>query len=144
MLRFLAGVASSLLLVAAGFFLWKSYGAQENPIPPAPSAPPFVSTLQRQAPPEPPAAPDKSKEEKRFARADKDKDGRITRAELLAPRRKAFAKLDTNGDGRLSFEEWTVKTADKFGGADADKDGALSAAEYATTRPKPVKRKCAC
>ena len=47
--------------------------------------------------PEPPEATPKSREEKRFSRADKDKNGRIEREELLAPRRrKAFAKLDKN------------------------------------------------
>jgi Ca2+-binding EF-hand superfamily protein len=41
-----------------------------------------------------------------FDRADKNKDVRITRDELLQPRRKAFAKLDKNRDGRLSLDEW--------------------------------------
>ncbi|HEX6410520.1 MAG TPA: EF-hand domain-containing protein [Sphingomicrobium sp.] len=58
----------------------------------------------------PPEATPKSREEKRFSRADKDKNGRIEREELLASRRKAFAKLDKNGNGSLSFEEWAVKT----------------------------------
>jgi len=84
-----------------------------------------------------------SKEQKRFARADKDKDGRITLAELVDPRRKAYAKLDLNQDGKLSFEEWAVKTIDKFNEAVADKNKALSAAEYAATAPK-VKPKPAC
>ena len=74
--------------------------------------------------PEAPSADPKSKEEKRFARADKDDDGRITLAELVEPRRKAFAKLDLNRDGKLSFEEWAVKTIDKFDDADADKSKA--------------------
>ena len=92
-----------------------------------------------------PAAPAKSREEKRFARADKDDDGKITRAELLEPRRKAFAKLDANGNGALSFEEWAVKTSDKFSGADADGNGALTPAEYEATKPKKRgKPKCSC
>ncbi|HVL29695.1 MAG TPA: EF-hand domain-containing protein, partial [Sphingomicrobium sp.] len=95
---------------------------------------------------EPPEATPKSREEKRFARADKDDDGRITAAELYEPRRKAFAKLDTNGNGVLSFEEWAVKTIGKFEGADKDRSGWLTPAEYATTAPKPPKKKarCAC
>jgi Ca2+-binding EF-hand superfamily protein len=59
-----------------------------------------------------PSADPKSKEEKRFARADKDENGRIALAELVEPRRRPFAKLDVNGDGKLSFEEWAVKTID--------------------------------
>jgi hypothetical protein len=92
-----------------------------------------------------PEATAKSREEKRFNRVDKDKDGRIVVEELLQPRRKAFAKLDTNGDGRLSFEEWAVRTIDKFQDADADRNAQLSRAEYATTAPKPSKKpKCRC
>jgi hypothetical protein len=86
----------------------------------------------------------KSREEKHFSRADKDKNGRIEREELMAPRRKAFAKLDTNGNGMLSFEEWAVKTVGKFDGADKDRSGWLSPTEYATTAPPPPKRKPRC
>ena len=142
MLRFVAGVVSALLLVGAGFFFWTSWAQQEQPVPPAPVQGPFVE--QRPPIDMPPAAPEKSKEEKRFARADRDDDGRITREEMLEPRRKPFAKLDTNSDGRLSFEEWATRTVTKFDGADADKDGALTPAEFETTKPKPVQRKCAC
>lgn len=146
MLRFLAGVASALLLVGAGFFVWKGQAEQEQLLPPAPPQASFVTPLrQGAAPPEPPSAPARSKEQKRFARADKDDDGRITRAELLQPRLKAFAKLDRNGNGSLSFEEWAVKTSEKFAGADKDRSGWLDSAEYRTTAPKPAKpRKCAC
>ncbi|HWH22477.1 MAG TPA: hypothetical protein VNT25_04190 [Allosphingosinicella sp.] len=148
MFRFLAGVASTLLLVAAGFFVWKSRAESEQLIPPAPKQANFVTPLQQQAggpPPMPPSAPEKSKEQKRFARADKDDDGRITKLELLQPRQKAFAKLDKNGNGSLSFEEWAVKTVEKFSGADKDRSGWLNAAEYQTTAPKPPKKKkCAC
>jgi hypothetical protein len=63
-----------------------------------------------------PAADPTSKEQKRFARADKNEDGRITLAELVEPRREAFAKLDVNSDGRLSFEEWAVRTIDNVPG----------------------------
>ena len=95
--------------------------------------------------PEPPEATPKSREEKRFSRADKDKNGRIEREELLAPRRKAFAKLDKNGDGKLAFEEWAVKTVGKFAGADKDRSNWLSPAEYASTAPPPPKKKrCSC
>jgi hypothetical protein len=146
MLRFLAGVVSALLLVGAGFFIWKSRAGQETNIPTAPKAAAYAGSILRpQDLPEPPAASEKTKEEKRFARADKDDDGRITRAELLDPRRKAFAKLDTNGNGSLAFEEWAVKTVEKFAGADGDGSGWLTPAEYETTKPKArPKPKCNC
>jgi Ca2+-binding EF-hand superfamily protein len=93
-----------------------------------------------------PEASAKSREEKRFSRADKNKDGKIESEEIFGARRKAFAKLDTNGNGALSFDEWAAKTIQKFQGADADKSGWLTAAEYAATAPPPPKHpsKCAC
>lgn len=89
-------------------------------------------------------ASEKSREEKRFARADKDDDGRVTPAELFEPRRKAFAKLDKNGNGSLSFEEWAGRTVDKFASADKDRSGWLTPVEFATNAPKAPKRKAVC
>jgi hypothetical protein len=148
MLRFIAGGASALLLIGAGFFLWVSRAERDNPVPPAPEAAIGDEDERTSASTGPPQASEKTREEKRFGRADKDKDGRITLEELYQPRRKAFAKLDSNKDGRLSFEEWAISTSEKFGGADADRSGSLSAAEFATTKPK-VRAKarpksCAC
>ena len=91
-----------------------------------------------------PAADPQSKEEKRFARVDKNDDGRISLAELVEPRRQAFAKLDRDQDGKLGFEEWAVKTIDKFEGADGDKNALLTAFEYAATAPKPKARTATC
>lgn len=83
-----------------------------------------------------PEATDKTREQKRFDRYDKDRDGSITRGEYLLPRTKAFAKLDTNHDGMLSFDEWAVKTENKFAMADKDKSGAMSPAEFLATAVK--------
>jgi hypothetical protein len=141
--RYLAGLASCLLVIIGAVLLWQGRAdkAEAVPLPPPPNkAPGLVRPLT-----EPPQASPKSREERRFARADKDDDGRITAAELFEPRRKAFAKLDTNGNGSLSFEEWAVKTVGKFQGADKDRSGWLTPAEYATTAPPPPKKKrCAC
>ena len=140
--RFLAGAAACFLLLTGAFLLWQGR-AQETPL--LPPAPPAMATPSMIAPGPAPEASPKSREEKRFSRADKDKNGRIEREELYAPRRKAFAKLDKNGNGTLSFEEWAVKTIDKFGGADKDRSGWLTPAEYASTAPPPPKKKkCAC
>lgn len=140
---FVAGALACLLVLTGGFFIWKSQAESEAPIPPAPKAP--LMTPMAQPVPMPPAADAKSKEEKRFARADRDDDGRITRAELLQPREKAFAKLDRNGNGSLSFEEWAVTTTTKFAEADGDRSGWLTPKEYETTKPKArPKPKCAC
>jgi EF hand domain-containing protein len=145
MLRWGAGLASALLLIAAGFFIWNGRGGPGDAVPPAPEAAALMSPLRQPAVPRPPEASEKSKEEKRFARADKNKDGRITIDELYLPRRKAFAKLDGDKDGRLSFEEWAASTAEKFAKADADRSGWLGAREYEATKPKQkAKPRCRC
>jgi hypothetical protein len=145
MLRFFAGAVSTLLLIAAGFFIWRSQAEQDNPVPAAPDQTALVTPLRQGRVAEPPASSEQVREEKRFARADLDDDGRISREELMSPRRKAFARLDANGDGRLAFEEWAVKTGEKFAAADADKSGSLTAGEFektkAKSRPKP---RCNC
>ena len=102
------------------------------------------TTTDAEDPAVPEAAP-ATREQKRFNRYDKDRDGRITRDEYLAARRKAFAKLDANGDGRLSFDEWAIKATTKFAAADKDASGAMTAAEFATTavkRKAPSRAKC--
>ena len=151
MLRFFAGAGSALLAVIAGFFIWKGQAEADDPVPPAPQARGLLTPLaqvegsrqgERLRPPE---ASEKSKEEKRFARADRNDDGRIALAELYEPRRKAFAKLDSNGNGSLTFEEWARSTGEKFAKADRDRSGALTPQEYETTKPKTKpKPKCRC
>ena len=146
MARFLAGVASCFLLLTGAFLLWQGR-AEEPAVKAAPmprmAAAPAPMTLS--AIPAAPFADAKSKEEKRFARADKNEDGRVSLAELVEPRRKAFAKLDVNQDGRLAFEEWAVKTIDKYEEANDDKNGWLTPAEYAATAPKrKAKPACSC
>ena len=144
MARFLAGALASFLMMTGAFLLWQGQ-AQETPElrpPPPPTAAPSMVANKPLVAPE---ATPKSREQKRFDRADRDNDGRIVVEELLQPRRKSYAKLDTNGDGRLSFEEWAHTTIDKFKGADANRDRILTRAEYATTAPKPRKKpKCSC
>ena len=142
MARWLAGFAGFLLIIVGGVIALQGR-AEEPSLPPAPQ-PRLAAAVPLSPIPNAPEADPESKEEKRFARADKDEDGRITLAELIEPRRKAFAKLDANSDGRLSFEEWSVRTIGKFEGADADDDKVLTPAEYATTAPKPRPKKAAC
>ena len=144
MWRFLAGAAASFLLMTGAFLLWQGHAQRGPGLPPAPPAR-LASLTGQPAPLRAPEASPKSREEKRFSRADKNKDGKIEAEELLGARRKAFAKLDSNGNGALSFEEWATKTIGKFQGADANRDGVLTAAEYATTAPPPPKHaSCSC
>src|SRR5918994_668129 len=146
MARFFAGATACLLFVTGAFLLWQGRAQDASMLPEAPpAAAGQPSMVVAGTVPQAPEATPQSREQKRFSRADKDKDGRIAKEELLAPRRKAYAKLDTNSNGTLSFDEWAVKTLDKFGGADKDRSGTLTPAEYATTAPPPPKKKrCAC
>jgi len=146
MARFLAGAAACFLLLTGAFFLWQSHAEKAPELPPAPKARVGTSLLASTAGGfEAPAATQKSRDERRFSRADKNKDGRIESEELLGSRRKAFAKLDANGNGSLSFDEWAARTIEKFRDADRDRSGWLTDAEYATTAPPPPKHKrCSC
>ncbi len=138
--RRLAALVAILALLGGAAGLWLSAGQGQAASVPAPAPMPVVAGEDDAADSEltvpAPAAP-KSREEKRFARTDRDDDGRIQQAEYLAVRRRNYEKLDVNGDGRLSFEEYAAKGIAKFAGADADGDGVLVPAEFAVTAPRP-------
>ncbi|MGO1303936.1 EF-hand domain-containing protein [Sphingomonas parapaucimobilis] len=135
MWRYLAGGLGTLILVGAGLFLWGSRPDTPSPLPAASAATAASpQTAEDDAPL--PEASARTREQKRFDRYDKDRDGKITREEYLAARRKAYAKLDRDGDGKLSFDEWAIKATTKFATADRDKSGAMNATEFATTAVK--------
>jgi hypothetical protein len=147
MWRFFAGAAACFLLLTGAFLLWQSR-AQGPGLPGAPAAraagAPFFSASQ---PLEAPEASAKTREEKRFSRADKNKDGKIAADEYFAGRRRFFDKLDIDHSGTLTFQEYAAKAIDKFKGADGDHNGWLSAAEFATTAAPAGKRRsnsCSC
>ena len=145
MLRFFAGAASAFLLLTGVFLIWQSRAEPGPGLPAAPATSGYGASMLTGSPLRAPEASPKSREERRFSRADKNKDGKIEAEELLGARRKAFAKLDANSNGALSFEEWAAKTIGKFQGADANHDGVLTAAEYASTAPPPPKHPtCSC
>jgi hypothetical protein len=142
--RILIGALAALLLVAAGVFWWQGRAATERGAPPpdialASAAPSDAlptadgSGLQGAAPPE---ADEMTREQRRFDRVDRNRDGIVTRYEILAMRAAAFRALDTDHNNLLSFEEWAVRTSNRFKAADKDGDQRLTRAEFATTRPK--------
>lgn len=136
--RIVLGAVAALLLVGAGFFWWQGRAELEKGAPPpdlsaSPSAAPL--TLPSADPhgrgAALPTAVKKtvSKEERRFNRFDRNRDGSINRNEMLSTRVKAFQKLDVNHDNLLSFEEWAVKTSNRFKEIDRNGDGIISHAE---------------
>ena len=145
MWRYLVGGLAALALVAAGVLLFNRSSRSVAALPAAPLA--LAQTAEDGALPDSvPQASDRTREQKRFDRYDKDRNGAVTREEFLANRRKAYAKLDTNHDGTLSFDEWAIKAETKFAVADADKSGAMNTTEFATTavkrKPPRVRRDC--
>jgi hypothetical protein len=154
MWRYLAGGSAVLLLVVAGFFIWQGVAQRDGDvIPKAPEQAEVADDEDAEeavgpAPRRPPAADERTREQRRFDRADRDNDSRITIEELYHPRRRAFQRLDTNGDGRLSFEEWAVRTRTRFAQADRNRDSALNREEFAATAPRrrarPAGANCRC
>ena len=143
MLRFFAGVATCFLFMTGAFLLWQSHAAEGPKLPDAPparSAGLFGSDMPLKAP----EASSKSRDEKRFSRYDKNKDGKVQADEYLAARHRNFDKLDADHNGALSFEEYAVKGVEKFNAAGGRK-GWLSPAEFVATAPPQAKRKaCSC
>ncbi|MBN8830856.1 MAG: hypothetical protein J0G94_09570 [Sphingomonadales bacterium] len=153
--RFLAGSIAALLLVAAGLFWWQGEADKgARPLIARGGAKAQALSLPGEgdadargaAPPSVPEAAPRTREQKRFDRYDRNRDGVITRPEMMSSRSAAFRKLDKDGNNLLSFEEWAVRTSDRFATADADRNGKLSPEEFAATAPKPAQRKpvCAC
>lgn len=147
----LVALLGVFLLAAGAVALWvasangsaEATTSRESPAAPSASADGSVADQAESLLAPPPAAAMKSREEQRFARADKDDDGRITQAEYLQQRRRKFDKLDTNGDGKLAFAEYAASGIDKFNRADGNRDGQLLPAEFATTAPRPKNRQTA-
>lgn len=153
--RSLLGALAALLFVAMGIFWWQGRASVEQGAPPpelvpmeepspSPEALPSADVNGMKGP-APPEASEATKEQRRFARYDRNLDKLISRNEMMATRTKAFRKLDKDGNNLLDFEEWAFATANKFKAADADGNLSLTPNEFLTTKPKPVTRpSCKC
>lgn len=150
--RLILGALGALVLVSVGLFWWQGRAQVERGAPPPqPAAPlpdptdiPTASIAGLTGPP-PPEATELTREQQRFGRYDRDRDGGITRNEMLSTRTEAFRRLDKDRNNLLTFEEWAVATVDRFEGADADRNAVLSPAEFATTKPRrSAKPACRC
>jgi hypothetical protein len=143
MLRFLAGAAACFLLLTGAFLIWQSRAERAPGLPSAPAARAASAFSFDSGSLQAPEASAKTREEKRFARYDKDKDGKVEAGEYLAARKRNFDKLDIDHNGVLSFQEYAAKGIDKFNAAGGRK-GWLSAAEFVATAPPPAKHKLGC
>ncbi len=150
--RLILGALGALGLVGVGLFWWQGRAEVERGAPPPEAAVPVTPPTELPTAdvagltgPPPPEATEITKEQQRFGRYDRDRDGRITRNEMLSTRTEAFRKLDKDRNNLLTFEEWAAATVDRFEGADRDRDALLTAAEFAATRPKRnAKPACRC
>lgn len=150
--RLILGALGALVLVGIGLFWMQGRAEVEQGAPPPatqtpladPTALPSADVSGLRGPP-PPEATQLTKEQQRFGRYDRDRDGRITRNEMLSTRTSAFRKLDRDGNNLLDFEEWAVATVDRFESADGNGNDELDTAEFATTRPRRAsKPRCKC
>ncbi len=157
--RMVLGAVAALLLVSAGLFWWQGPAELARGVPPPDIA---ASPQTNDAPIELPSAnphgrsswlphvpaSKASKAQQRFNRYDRNRDGRISRDEMLSTRVKAFQKLDINHDNMLSFEEWAVKTSDRFKAIDSNHDGVITPAELAAydaaAAAKKLRRRLSC
>lgn len=151
--RIVLGALIALVLVGIGVFWWQGQAKIEAQAPPshAQLAKPRSTDLPKADVaglngPAPPQAYELTREQQRFYRYDQNRDGKITRTEMLSTRTDDFKKLDTDHNNLLTFDEWAVSTASRFDQADANHDGILTPQEFATTKPKVDKSPahCAC
>jgi hypothetical protein len=153
--RILVGALGALLLVASGLFWWQGRTGDRVSAAPTRLALEAAPTADAEDLPDSdagdavgpglPEASEQSREQKRYDRLDKNRDGKITRTEMVATRVKDFRKLDVDGNNLLTFDEWSVATDNRFKGADKNGDGWLSRDEFATTKPKKAKKPaCKC
>ena len=82
MWRYLAGAAACFLMLTGAFLLWQGRAQDVSPIEPAPRPlPAGQSILAPRTMLDAPEASPKSREEKRFSRADKDRSGWLSPVE---------------------------------------------------------------
>lgn len=129
--RLLLGAFGAMVLLGIGLF-WLQGRAQVEegappPAPPAAAAPDpealptaFATDARGVAPPE---VDELTRDQSRYFRLDRNRDGRVTRNEMMSTRTSAFRRLDTDGNNLLTFEEWAIATSERFAEMDTDGDG---------------------
>lgn len=135
--RLLLGAFGAMVLLAIGLFWLQGRAQVEEGAPPPP--PPAARSAAPEALPSadvaglsgpaPPEADELTRDQRRFFRYDRNRDGRITRNEMLSTRTSAFRALDKDGNNLLTFEEWAVATSERFAEMDSSGDGIITLAE---------------
>ena len=69
------------------------------------------------------------RQQARFERLDKNKDGFVTTEEFPARRAERFSQLDTDGNGKVSRSEMVEGALNRFDALDTDKDGQVTPQE---------------
>ena len=140
--RLILGAFGAMVLLGIGLFWLQGRAEIEQAAPPPeppgttveptpdPQALPSadVSGMRGPAPPE---ATELTRDQQRFFRYDRNRDGRITRTEILSTRTNAFRKLDKDGNNLLTFEEWAITTVERFEEMDENGDGVVRLPELA-------------
>lgn len=78
------------------------------------------------------------KVQERLAALDGNKNGIITREEVMARADQKFREADKNSDGVISKDEVAAKVDEKFGKIDANADGGITADELKLLRDKLI------
>lgn len=139
--RMILGAVAAVVLIGIGLFWLQGRAEVEQGAPPPtpaalagaeerpdPTALPTANVAGMEGP-APPEATELTRDQARFFRYDRDRDGRITRNEMLSTRTSAFRKLDVDGNNLLTFEEWAVTTSNRFAEMDGDGDGVMTLEE---------------
>jgi len=152
--RVVLGAFALLLFGAAAVFLFTGREAADAGAPPpklgdaltAPGDPDALPSADAKdlRGPAPPQATEMTREQRRFARYDRNGDRIVSRNELMATRTAGFRKLDRDGNNLLTFEEWAVTTANRFKSADRDGNLQLTPEEFSATAPKAKRPACRC
>ena len=154
--RLILGAVAALIMVGIGLFWMQGRAQVEQGAPPPEPEIELAETEDPNALPEaepgdmvgpaPPEASELTREQRRFFRYDRNRDLKITRAEMLSTRTNAFRDLDTDGNNLLTFEEWAVTTSSRFATMDGNGDEELTQAEFATSAPprRPRSARCNC
>jgi len=132
--RLILGAVAAMVLLGLGLF-WLQGRAEIEEAAPPPAASGDADGPDPEAIPsadvaglEGPSLPEASaltRDQQRFFRYDRDRDGRISRNEMLSTRTSGFRKLDADGNNLLTFEEWAVTTVARFDEMDENNDGTI-------------------